>query len=62
MKKLLVRIIQTVSKYAPVMCARCFSIHFEKTMKYEWNTLGKQVALCAKCHEELFTPFSGGDK
>ena len=62
MKKLLARIIQTVSKYAPVMCVRCRGIFFEKDVEYEISTLGRVVPLCKECHKELFTPFSGGDK
>lgn len=51
-----------IRKHTPVMCVRCLSFHFEKSVKYEWSTLGRQVALCAKCHKELFTPFSGVEK
>lgn len=56
------KIKKVIQQHTPVTCVRCSSIHFEKNMKYEWNTLGKQVALCPKCHKELFTPFSGGNK
>lgn len=56
------RIKKFFKQHTPVICVRCNSIHFDKNIKYEWNTLGRQVALCQKCHKELFTPFSGGEK
>jgi len=52
------KILGFLRDHTPVMCNRCFSIHFEKNMKYEWSTTGKQIALCWKCHDELFRPFS----
>lgn len=56
------RIWKFADNYRPVICKRCGTVHAHKNMHFTRHSIYGFTWICEKCNEELYHPFTRGEK
>jgi hypothetical protein len=62
LRALFVALWRWLKSHEPVFCRACNRLIFKQDATYEQVSWGEWVALCPKCHKEIFNPFSESEE